>query len=184
MSNLREKYYKEVVPYLQKELNRKTILACPKVSKIVVNVGTGKRTIKDASKRDQILKSISEDLSLITGQRPQITKAKKSISGFSVREGMPVGLRVTLRGKRMYDFLDRLINIVLPRVRDFRGINISSIDKEGNITLGLVEHTVFPEIAPENISQFFGMEITIATTSKNKEEGEKLLKQLGFPFKK
>ena len=181
---IQERYKKEVVPALSKKLELKNVLACPRVSKIVVNVGIGKRTLKDTSKKNDIIKRISDDLALVTGQRPQERMARQSISGFSLRKGMVIGLRVTLRRKRMYEFLDKLINVVLPRVRDFQGIKISSIDKEGNITVGIKEQIVFPEISPEKVIDFFGMEITIVTTAKNKEEGEELLRHLGFPLKK
>ncbi len=179
---LQEKYKKEVIPALQKKMGLKNIFSCPKILKVVVNVGVGKRVLKDSSKKDDILKRISEDLTIITGQRPQIRNAKSSISGFGVRKGMPVGLRVVLRNKKMYGFLEKLINVVFPRVRDFQGINPSSIDNEGNITIGIAEQLVFPEISPDNVSEFFGMEVTIVTTAKNKQEGEELLRQLGFPL--
>jgi len=181
---IEEKYKKEVVPALCKKFGLKNTLSCPGISKIVVNTGVGKRTLKDSGKKEEIIKNISEDLKAITGQKPQERMAKKSVSGFSLRKGMIIGLRVTLRGKRMYQFLDKLINVVLPRVRDFQGVNVSSIDSDGNITVGIKEHLVFPEIAPEKAVEFFGMEITIVTTAKSKEEGEELLRHLGFPLKK
>lgn len=181
---LQEKYRKEVVPNLLKKMEIKNIFSCPKVSKVVINVGIGNRVLKDTSKKEEIIKNISEDLATITGQSPQIRMAKRSVSGFSVRKGMPVGLRVVLRRKKMYGFLEKLINVVFPRVRDFQGVNPSSIDNEGNITVGLSEQLVFPEISPEKVSEFFGMEITIVTTAKDKKEGEELLRQLGFPLAK
>lgn len=184
MITLQEKYKKEVIPSLCKKFDRKNALSCPRLDKIVVNVGVGKRTLKDVSKRDEIIKRISEDLSVITGQYPQIRKAKISVSGFSLRKGMPVGLRVILRRRRMYGFLEKLINVVFPRVRDFQGINPSSIDREGNLTIGIKEQLVFPEIMPDKVTEFFGMEITIVTTAKNKKEGEELFRQLGVPLKK
>jgi len=181
--SLQEKYKNKVVPAVCEKMGLKNAFSCPKVSKVVVNVGIGGRVLKDYSKRDEVIEAISKDLAVITGQRPQKRKAKKSVSGFSLRKGMPIGLRVTLRGKRMYDFLDKLINVVFPRVRDFQGVEPSSIDNEGNITVGIKEHLVFPEISPEKVTEFFGMEITVVTTAKNKEEGEELLRQLGFPLK-
>ncbi len=181
---LQEKYKKEIVPALKEELSLKNILQCPKVSKIVVNVGIGRWVTKDSSKRDDVIKKISADLISITGQKPQIRPAKKSISGFSLRQGMPVGLRVTLRGKRMYDFLDRMINIVFPRIRDFQGINLSSIDKCGNLTVGIKEQLVFPEISADNTDFFFSMEVTVVTSAKTREDGLLLLRKIGVPIKK
>ena len=182
MSSLREKYKKEIIPELKKDLGLKNVLECPKVEKVVINVGVGRWTTKDTKRKDEVLKLVSDDLMLITGQKPQICPAKKSVSGFSLREGMPVGLKTTLRKKRMYDFLERLINVVLPRIRDFQGVKASSIDKEGNLTIGLPEQLVFPEISGDDTDFFFGMEITITTTAKNRDEGVALLKKMGVPF--
>ncbi len=180
--NLEQEYKEKIIPKLKEKLGLKNPWECPRPEKVVINVGVGKWVGSDASKREEVLKSISEDLSHITGQRPQITKARKSISGFSLREGSPVGLKVTLRGKRMYYFLERLIHLVFPRIRDFQGIKVSSVDKQGNLTVGLEEQLIFPEISPEKTNIFFGMEITITTTARNREEGIELLRNLGVPF--
>ncbi len=182
MQSLREKYSKIVVPKLQKELELKNPFSCPRVKKIVINVGVGRWVIKDTARRDEVLKKVSDDLALITGQKPQLRPAKQSISGFSLREGMPIGVKVTLRRKRMYDFLDKLININLPRVRDFQGVKKSKIDGHGNITIGIDEQLVFSEISADDTDFFFGMEITIVTSAKNREDGEKLLREIGFPL--
>ncbi len=184
MPNLQEKYKKEIIPKLKKDLELKNSMECPCVQKIVINTGTGKIVVKDPAKKDDLLKKIFTDMATISGQKPQIRQAKKSISGFKLREGMPIGARVTLRGERMYDFLERLINVVFPRIRDFKGIKISSIDKSGNITIGIKDQLTFPEISADNTDFFFGMEITIVTSTNNKEKGIKLLKELGIPFVK
>jgi len=178
MSRLKEKYTKEVVPKMKKEFSYKNNLAVPRIEKAVINVGTGK-VISDAKGFDRVLK----DLAAISGQAPVITKAKKSISSFKIREGMTVGAMVTLRNGRMYEFLDRLISVSLPRVRDFRGLDKKSFDGKGNLTIGLKEHIVFPEISSEDVKSIFGLEVSIITTAKTDEEGQKLLKLLGFPIK-
>ena len=153
----------------------------PKIKKVVVNVGIGSAVVlKDEKAQESIIK----DLTLITGQKPLITLAKKAISAFKIREGMPVGLKVTLRGKRMYDFLFRLINVVLPRTRDFRGLGSKSIDKGGNLSIGIKEHLIFPEISQDDIRRIFGMEITVVTHSKDKEKVLELYKLMGFPINK
>ena len=179
---LQERYQKEVAPKLKKDLKLKNVLESPGIEKVVVNVGVGKWVTKDTTRREEVLKKVSEDLKLITGQKPQIRPAKKSISGFSVREGMPVGLKVTLRGKRMYDFLEKMIHVVFPRVRDFQGVKETMVDKSGNITVGITEQLVFPEISADNTDFFFGMEVTVTTSAKNKEEGLALLREIGFPL--
>jgi large subunit ribosomal protein L5 len=184
MTSLREKYNKEITSDLQKELGLKNVLQCPYLKKIVINVGVGNWTTKDSTRRDEVLKKVSNDLMTITGQKPQICPAKKSVSGFSLREKMPVGLKVTLRGERMYDFLERFIHIVLPRIRDFQGIKTSSIDNSGNLTVGLQEQLVFPEISADDTDFFFGMEITVVTSTKEKQASVELLKKLGIPFSK
>ncbi len=184
MPELKEKYKKEIIPELKKELGFKNSLQCPKIDKIVINVGTGRWVTKESSQKKEILDNIFSDLSAITGQKPQIRKAKKSIAGFSVKEGMPIGVKVTLRGKRMYQFLDRIINIVFPRIRDFKGVKKSSVDKKGNLTIGIKEQLVFPEISPDDTDFMFGMEITIATSANNKEEGIILLEKMGVLFEK
>ncbi len=178
MFRLKEKYTKEVVPKIKKEFSYKNNLAVPRIEKVVINVGTGK-VISDAKGFDRVLK----DLAAISGQAPVITKAKKSISSFKIREGMTVGAMVTLRNGRMYEFLDRLISVSLPRVRDFRGLDKKSFDGKGNLTIGLKEHIVFPEISSEDVKSIFGLEVSIITTAKTDEEGQKLLKLLGFPIK-
>ncbi len=184
MTGLKEKYQKEIVPELKKELGLKNLLECPKVEKVVLNVGVGNWVTKDTSRKEEVLKKVSEDLKMITGQKPQPVPAKKSISGFSLREGMPIGLKVTLRKDRMYSFIDRFVHVVLPRVRDFQGVQRSSIDKSGNLTIGLKEQVVFPEIYADDTDFFFGVEVTITTSAKNKEEGIALLGKIGIPFQK
>ncbi len=184
MTFLKEKYKEEIVPELKKELELKNQMECPRMEKIVVNVGIGRWTTKDSSRKNEVIKNISGDLMTITGQKPEIRPAKKSVSGFSLREGTPVGMRVTLRGKRMYHFLERLIYSVFPRIRDFQGIKISAIDKGGNLTVGLQDQIVFPEISADNTDFFFGMEITFVNSARNKEEGLLLLRKLGVPMQK
>ena len=179
MSRLKEKYSKEVAPALAKEFEIKNALAIPKVEKIVVNMGLGemisKKELKDTA---------SKDLAAITGQAPSVRAAKVSIAAFGLRAGMPVGLSVTLRGERMYDFLDRLISITLPRFRDFRGVPTKSFDKVGNYTLGISEHTVFAEIDLTKGVNPKGLEITIVTNSKSVEKSKRLLELMGMPFEK
>lgn len=180
MSRLKELYKKQAVTNLQKNLNIKNILAVPKIENVIVNIGIGK-LIKENPK---LLDSLKKDIAEICGQAPVEKKAKKSISGFKVRQGEIVGLMTTLRGQRMYEFIDKLVNIVLPRIRDFRGLDPKSFDKKGNYNLGIREHIVFPEIKQEKVEKNYGLEISVATTAKNKEEGQALLIELGFPFKK
>jgi len=182
MQSLQEKYKKEVLPELKKQFELKNSLECPRPEKIVVNVGVGNWVTKDPGKKDDVLKKISGDLMLITGQKPQVRPARKSISGFRLREGMPAGLRVTLRGKRMYQFLEKLIHVVFPRIRDFQGIKLSSVDKNGNLTVGVDEQLIFPEISADETNFFFGMEITVVTSAEKREEGLELLRKLGVPF--
>jgi large subunit ribosomal protein L5 len=177
---LREKYIKEVIPEMKKRFGYRNDLAVPKIEKVVVNIGIGSII---ASKDEKTQELVIKDLTLITGQKPLITLAKKAISAFKTREGMPVGLKVTLHGKRMYDFLSRLINIVLPRTRDFRGLNPKSIDKDGNLTIGIKEHIIFPEISQEDIKRIFGMEITVVIHEKDKERALEFYKLMGFPIK-
>jgi large subunit ribosomal protein L5 len=184
MTSLKERYKKKIAPELKKELKLKNVLECPYVSKIVVNVGVGNWTTKDTTRREEVLKKVSDDLMMITGQKPQICPAKKSVSGFSLREKMPVGLKATLRGERMYDFLERIIHVVLPRIRDFQGIKMSSIDKSGNITIGLQEQLVFPEISADDTDFFFGMEVTIVTSTKDRNQSIELFKKIGVPLSK
>lgn len=172
------KYQKKIVPALAKELGVKNPMALPKLQKVVVNIGLG-RAIKD----EKFLEIAMRDLALITGQKPKTALAKKSIANFKIRQGMAVGAVVTLRGARMRDFLSRLINIALPRTRDFRGLDAKSLDKNGNLTIGVKEHIVFPEISGEEVRNIFGFEITIVVKAKNKGEAVALYKSLGFPIK-
>jgi len=181
---LPEKYKKEVVPAMMQKFSYRNEMAVPKIEKVLVNTGFGRLVSEKTSKEQEgIIKSILEDLTLITGQKPILTKAKKSISGFKIRKGDPVGAKITLRKKMMYDFLERLIHIVLPRSRDFQGIESSSFDKKGNLTIGIKEHIAFPEVSPEKTKNIFSLEVTITTNTKNREEGIELLKLLGFPIK-
>lgn len=177
MLKLSEKYKKEIVPQLKKEFGYQNDLSVPSLDKVIINVGLG-RAVSDTKIFDPVI----ENLKLITGQKPVKTYAKKSISGFKIRQGMPIGLMVTLRKKRMYDFLEKLINIVLPRMRDFRGIKTSAFDRAGNYSLGIKEHIVFPEIDYEKVSEIYSLEVNIVTTAKNSKEAKKLLELLGFPF--
>ena len=178
MPRLLEKYNTEIVPALQESLGRKNVHAVPKLDKIVVSMGVGE-AVQDRKRLDAAV----EHLTTLAGQKAQICRAKKSVSGFRLREGMPIGCRVTLRGKRMYEFLDRLITLAFPRVRDFRGINPNSFDGHGNYNCGLQEQMVFPEVDPETVNQPQGMNITIVTTAKTNDEGHSLLKAFGMPFK-
>lgn len=172
--------YLELVPSLQTDLGLSSVSAVPKIVKVVLNVGVGSRAQQDPKVIDQVV----AELSNITGQKPMVTKARKSIAGFKVREGMPVGVTVTLRGNKMYDFLDRLINVTLPRVRDFQGLEPTGFDKGGNYNLGIREHIVFPEVVFEAADKNFGLQITVVTTAKDKVGTKLLLQSLGFPFKK
>jgi large subunit ribosomal protein L5 len=184
MLRLQEKYQKETIPAMKEKFGYENIMAVPRVERVVLNTGFGRLIAgKTAEEQKKILDNILNDLSLIAGQRAILTKAKKSISGFKVRQGMAIGAKATLRRKKMDDFLDRLIHIALPRSRDFRGIDSKSVDKNGNLTIGIREQIAFPEISPEKTSFIFGFEITVVTTAKNREEGLELLKQLGFPIK-
>ncbi|MEA2097755.1 MAG: 50S ribosomal protein L5 [Patescibacteria group bacterium] len=175
---LKEKYTTEIIPKMKEEFGYKNVMSVPKVTKVIINLGLG-RILKD-SKDD--LKKITKDVEIIAGQKPVVTKAKKAISNFKTREGMPVGLMVTLRGARMYEFIDRLINIALPQVRDFRGLKKKSFDRNGNYSIGIKEHIIFPEVTKDDIKNIFGMEISIVTTAKTDKEAYKLLKELGFPI--
>jgi large subunit ribosomal protein L5 len=179
MERLQEQYNKQIAPALMKSFGFKNVMQAPKVIKIVVNIGVGK-VKEDKKKIDQII----EDLKKITGQAPVKTKARKSISGFKVRENQIVGITCTLRGYKMYSFLDKLINVALPRVRDFQGIPSDNFDGRGNYNIGIREHLVFPEISSESLENIFGMEVTIVTDAKKDEVARKLLAEMGFPFKK
>lgn len=177
MARLKDKYLNEVVPGLQEQFKYKNVMAIPKLDKVVINIGLG-----EAVQNPKALDAALNDLTLIAGQKPVVTRAKKSIAGFKLREGMPVGVKVTLRGDRMYEFVDRLLNVALPRVRDFRGVSPKSFDGRGNYSLGLKEQLIFPEIEYDKIDKLRGMEIVFATTAKTDEEGRALLKLLGMPF--
>jgi len=179
MSDLKQKYIKEVIPKMKEKFDYKNNLAVPKIMKTVVNVGIG-NILKDEKNQELI----SKELALITGQKPMPTQARKAIAGFKVREGMIIGLKVTLRGEKMFDFLSRLINVAIPRTRDFRGFSSKSVDKGGNLTMGIKEHIIFPEASQEDIKRIFGLEVTVVTASKNREEALELFKLLGFPIKK
>ena len=174
------KFYNEVVvPKLMKELEIKNIMDCTKLEKIIVNMGVG-----EATQNSKLIDAAMADLTLITGQKPLLRKAKKSEAGFKLREGMPIGAKVTLRKERMYDFLDRLVNVVLPRVRDFEGVPSNSFDGRGNYSLGLRDQLVFPEIDFDKVEKLLGMSITMVSSAKTDEEGRALLKAFGMPFKK
>lgn len=176
---LLEKYRKEVVPSLIEKFGYKNVMAVPKIEKAVVNVGFGKRTSESG-----VVEKIIEGLTEITGQRPIMTKARLSIAGFKLREGVAIGAKTTLRSTRMYDFIDRLISVALPRSRDFRGIDPKSIDPRGNLSIGIRENNIFPEVSYESLKDVFGLEVTITTTAETLEEGEELLRLIGFPIKK
>ncbi len=178
MSRLKEKYQKEVVPALMRRFGYKNPMQVPKLEKIVINMGVG-----EAAQDPKALDAAMEDLAAITGQKPAVTRAKKSIANFKVRAGMPIGAMVTLRGTRMYDFLDKLISVGLPRIRDFRGVSPRSFDGRGNYTLGIREQLIFPEINYDTIDKIRGMDITIVTTAKSDEEAMELLAGLGMPFR-
>jgi len=178
MPRLLEKYRKEVIPAMQKEFGIQNIMAVPKIEKVIVNIGIG-RILKDG----KAVEKVERDISLLSGQKVVSRKAKQSIAGFKIREGMEIGYSVTMRSKRMYDFLDRLISIALPRSKDFRGIDPKNIDQDGNLNLGVKEHSIFPEIQYESVKDIFGLQVTVVTTAKNKEKGLKLLKLIGFPIK-
>lgn len=178
MSRLKEKYEKEVVPAMIQEFGYKSIMAVPRLSKVVLNMGLG-----EAIYNIKVLDKGVEELTLIAGQKAVITKAKRSIAGFKLREGMPIGVTVTLRQNRMFDFLDKLFNVALPRVRDFRGVSDKIFDGRGNCTLGVKEQIIFPEIDYDQIEKLRGMNITIVTTARNDMEGSFLLRELGMPFR-
>lgn len=179
MNELKKKYIDEVIPSLMEKFDYESVMQAPAVDKIVINVGVG-----DAVQNSKALDNAVEELSLISGQKPMVTKAKKSIAGFRLREGMPVGTKVTLRGERMYEFLHKLVAVSLPRVRDFRGISKKAFDGRGNYTLGVKEQLIFPEINYDKVSKVRGMDIVIVTTSNTDEEARELLAQLGMPFQK
>ena len=178
MSRLKERYSKEVAPALQKEFGYKNVMAIPKIEKVVVNMGLG-----EATQNAKIVDTGADEVTRITGQKPVVTRAKKSIAQFKVRKGMPIGAMVTLRGERMWEFLDRLVSIALPRVRDFRGVSPRGFDGRGNFTLGLKDQLIFPEIDYMKVDKARGMNISVVTTAKTDEESRKLLQLLGMPFR-
>lgn len=183
-SMLKEKYKKEVAPKMRKLFGYKSDMAVPKIKKVVLNTGIGKVLGSlDPSKGEVLINSISRDLALISGQKPILTRAKKAVAGFKIRKGSPVGLKVTLGKNRAQDFLARLINFALPRSRDFQGILPKSINKNGNLTIGMKEHITFPEIEPEKSKIIFGLEITVITNAKTREEAVELFRLLGFPIR-
>lgn len=179
MSGLQDVYKNDCVPQLMKEFGYKNIMEVPKLLKVSLNMGLG-----EAVQNSKIIESATQEMTMLAGQKAVVTKAKKSIAGFKLREGMPIGCRVTLRQDKMYDFLNKLINIAMPRVRDFRGISPKGFDGRGNYSMGIKEHIIFPEIDYDKIDKIKGMNITITTTAKTDEEGRYLLKALGMPFRK
>ena len=178
MSNFKEKYTKEIIPALMKEFGYTTVMQEPKLEKIIVNIGAG-----EGSKDEKFITAAVNDLTKITGQKPVVTKARKSIAGFKIREGQPVGVKVTLRGENMYYFFEKLVKVGLPRVRDFRGVSTHSFDGHGNYTLGIKEQLIFPEIEYDDVVKVRGMDIVFVTTAKSNEEAKSLLKGFGMPFK-
>lgn len=176
---LQELYKKKIIPELKKKFSYGNDLEAPKLTKVVVNVGFGRHV-----KEKAYIKKVTDSLGFITGQKPILTKARKSISAFKIREGNVIGACVNLRGKRMYDFVEKLVHVTLPRVRDFRGLNGKSVDQTGNLTIGFKEHLAFPEIKADDVEHVFGLEICLATTAKNREEGLELFRLMGLPFKK
>ena len=179
MSRLKEIYKSEIVEAMTKKFGYKNVMEVPKLDKVVINMGVG-----DAVSNAKNLDKAVEELTLITGQKPMITKAKKSIAGFRLREGMPIGAKVTLRGERMYEFLDKLVSVSLPRVRDFHGVSKKAFDGRGNYTLGIKEQLIFPEVDYDLVDKVRGMDIVIVTTANSDEESRELLTQLGMPFQK
>lgn len=178
MKNIKTLYTEKAVPAMKADLGITNVMALPRVAKVVVNVGVG-RILKDSKRVDEVVAT----LETITGQKVVMTKAKKAIAGFKTREGLEIGARVTLHGERMWSFLDRLLQVALPRVRDFQGIPLSSIDQNGNANIGIKEQIIFPEISPERVQHIFPFQVNIVTTAKNKKEGEVLFKQIGLPIR-
>jgi large subunit ribosomal protein L5 len=177
MSRLKEKYKEEVIPAMIRDYSYKSVMQVPRLKKVVVNIGIG-----EATQQGNIIEAAERDLTSITGQHPVITRAKRPIAGFKLRKGMPIGIMVTLRGDRMYDFFDKLVSISLPRLRDFQGISGKAFDGRGNYTLGLKEQIIFPEIEYDKVDKVRGMEISIVTTARNNEEGRRFLELMGMPF--
>ena len=174
------KYRKEVMPAMRVKFGYKNVMAIPKIEKVVVNVGFGRKAV---AKETKTIEKIEQDITKITGQKVAMRKAKQSISGFKLRQGMDVGMAVTLRGRRMYDFIDRLISIALPRSRDFHGLDQKAFDQHGSLSIGIKEQTIFPEVTYESLKDIFSLQITVTTTAKSKEEGVELLRLIGFPIK-
>lgn len=179
MAGLKERYNKELKPTLKKEYKIENDFAVPSIVKTVVNVGAGEAVVNK-----KVIEKIQEQIEQITGQKTVVTKARKSISAYKIRKGLPIGVKVTLRGKKMYDFLEKLVTIVLPRLRDFRGIPESSVDQHGNLNLGFTEQTIFPEIEYDKVDKLRGLEVTVVTSSKNREQCKKLFELMGIPFQK
>jgi large subunit ribosomal protein L5 len=178
VATLRERYKEQVVPALMERFHYRNVMEVPALSKIVINMGVG-----DAVQNAKLLEAAVNDLALIAGQRPVVTRAKKSVSAFKIRQGMAIGCKVTLRGQRMYDFFERLVSVALPRVRDFRGVSTRGFDGRGNFSLGLKEQLVFPEIEYDKVEKIRGMDVSIVTTAKTDEEAKELLTRLGMPFR-
>lgn len=178
MSTLYEQYKQEIIPKLMEKFQYKNVMQVPKIEKVILNIGVG-----EAVQNPKALDGAVSDLTIISGQKPVVTKAKKSIAGFKLREGVPIGCKVTLRGERMYEFLYRLINIVLPRVRDFRGVSPQAFDGRGNYSLGIKEQTIFPEIEFDKIDKIRGLEVIVVTSAKTDEEARELLRSMGMPFR-
>jgi large subunit ribosomal protein L5 len=179
MARLREKYDKEIAPQMMKEFSYKNKLQVPHIEKIVINMG-----VKEGAQDVKVIDLCAEELALITGQKPIITRAKKSISNFKVREGSPIGVKVTLRRKRMYEFIDRLISVAMPRIKDFQGVSEKSFDQGGNFAMGLTEQSIFPEINFDKVKKIQGMDIVFVTSAKNREEAKRLLQLFGMPFRR
>ena len=178
MSRLKEKFTKEVIPAMKKEFGYENNMAVPRVTKVIVNAGVGK-----SLDNKKLLDQVVEDIAAITGQKPVLKLAKKSISSFKIREGLPIGVAVTLRGERMYEFMDRMISVAIPRIRDFRGLSQDSFDGRGNYSVGIKEHIVFPEINTDSVTNIFGLQVTVVTTAKTDKESRRLLTLMGFPIK-
>lgn len=184
MERLKEKYKKEVIPAMMEKFGYKNVMAIPKIVKVVINSCFGKEVAtKTSQEREKVVQNVVNDLTLISGQKPRVVKSKKSIAGFKLRGGLDIAVAVTLRKDKMYDFLERLIYLTLPRSRDFQGLNSKSIDQKGNLTIGFKEHISFSEVITEKEKTIFGLEISVVTNAKNKEEGLRLFKLLGFPIK-
>ena len=179
MMKLKEKYNKEVIPEMKKKFGLDNVFQVPKIKKVVINAGIGK-FLKDSNQ----VKDVVETMRVITGQKPLMTKARLSIAGFKLREGQEVGMKITLRGRRMWDFLDRLISASIPRVRDFQGIKLSAVDADGNLNIGIKEHMIFPEISPENVKNTVGFQVTVVVDIKDREKGLELFRMLKFPIAK